>query len=82
VPPVHDPVGDAGLGQGIPPAHGLVRLVGQHRRFVTANERIGSDALPDVGAGEDRLADQVAAPAAASWLQPLQGWIDRLADDR
>ena len=45
VPAMHDAVGDADLRQGLPSAHGLIRLVRQHRRLITTDEGIGSDAL-------------------------------------
>jgi hypothetical protein len=55
MPPVHDPVDDADLGQGLSSFQRLVSLVGQHGLLVAADQGVGSDGLPDVGA-ENRIA--------------------------
>jgi hypothetical protein len=77
MPSVRDPVGDAGLAMAF-------RLVSDSYALSVGT----AFSLPQIKASAATLSSMSAlmrttlwigftAPAAASWLQPLQGWIDR-----
>ena len=61
VPSVHQRIGDPGFGEGLATRLAVVGLVGIDRRLVAPDERIGDEAVADVGAGEDGAANQIGA---------------------